>query len=145
MLKGKYFNFTLFLILVTLVLNSCESLKYFFPHDYFYYPVIANGYDNSVTIKVLYFNNSPLTGEIPPNVKIWEKIKGLNIIQIKIYDKNNNLIADYPEQYLNLERQEKGNPGNELWVAYEGGLVLVPEEYHKGDDWQKYLEQIKKE
>jgi hypothetical protein len=80
---------------------------------------------------------------LSPGIRAVEREKGLVFDSIKLYG-NDHLIADYSKEYLNEERKRVAVI-NELWVAYDEGLVLIPEEFHGQDKWKKYIEILKSE
>jgi hypothetical protein len=126
-----------------MILSGCKTFFQSLPgFDSLYYPRFGNGYEYEIIANIEYKNERVVKGNFLPNESAWERLEDLEVMQVKIYDIDNNLIAEYTEEYLNIER-EKINVENEFWIAYEDRLVLIPEEYHSSDDWQKYIENLK--
>lgn len=131
----------LVIIIINIFLFSCISLEKYFPTDNFTYPNFINGYNEEIRVEITYSDGIVLNDIFTPKQRMWSHSSKDYFINIRIFDKNDNLLSEYPKVYLNSERDKKLTK-NEVWVAYKGGLVLVPEEYITGDKWQEYIESL---
>lgn len=141
----KLILYTIFILIVFFLLfYCCHSLANFLPVDRLYYPGFGNGYEKNIKFEInINKKENVITGELEKLNSFICGEPGILFISIKIYNLENNCIATYQKDYLNNERNKNNNPDNEFWVAYEDGLILIPEEFHNEGKWQQYIKDKK--
>ena len=103
-----------------------------------YYPYLDNGYNNEIIIKVIFYDGDISHNKLSVNGGLVMMEENRVFKSIEVFDTNKNLLAFYPKEYLDKER-EKVIVEKEMWIVYEGGLVLIPDEYRRGKKWQVYI------
>ena len=120
-------------------LTSLLSILWLVGCDFAFPPHIANGYNSDISFQVDYINGKfHEKVNIPYGRTLSEGEKDLKVKSIKVFDKDDKLLAEYSKEYLdNLRKNTKYK--DEFWAITENAIYLIPQEYQKGKAWFKYI------
>jgi len=110
--------------------------------DFVRSPYTCSGYKHDVYIQK-YYSDGIISEKIRFSYgeQLGSMGKKHKITAIKVFNPEDKLIAEYPEEYLNNLRKTVKYK-DEFWVVTEKALYLVPQTRQKKNDWLEYIKSL---